>query len=73
MLNYSSTLELEVSWFKFILDGHCISIMEDETVSQLHMENSDTINVVFNQRVALGLLYHCYSIKGLLLGITLRG
>ena len=66
MLNYSNTLELEVSWFKFILDGQCTSIMEDETGSQLHMENSDTINVVFNQRVALGLLYHCYSIKGLL-------
>ena len=36
------------------------------TVSQLDMENSDTINVVLNQRVVLGLLYHCYSIKGLL-------
>ena len=49
MLNYSSRLELDGSCFKFIFDSHCI--MEDETVSQLEMEHSDTIiNMVFNQQ-----------------------
>ena len=55
MLNYSSRLELDVSCFKFFFNGHCI--MEDEAVSPLEMEDSDPINVVFNQRVTLGLLH----------------
>ena len=59
MMNYSSRQELDVSWFKFIFEGHCI--LEDITFTQPEMEN-----VVFNQRFTLELLNHFYSIKGLL-------
>ena len=46
MQNYSKRLGLDVSCFKFIFDGR--RILEDETVKQLEMEYSDTINVMFN-------------------------
>ena len=55
MLNNSSRLELDVSYFKLIFNSHCI--MEDEMVSQLEMDNGDPINVVINQRATLGLLH----------------
>ena len=44
-------LELAVSGFKLIFNGH--HIMEDETVSLLIMEDGSTINVVFN-RISFG-------------------
>lgn len=47
--------------------------MEDETIIYLEMEDGDTINMVFNQRFTLELLYHCYSIKGILQGVTPSG
>ena len=47
MLNYSSRLELDVSFFKFIFDGG--RIIEDEMVRQLEMKDSNTINMVLKE------------------------